>query len=118
MDLNEENIVDWLRERINDDEFDTVASFINGVLEENRSGKSYRETAEAKMGEYDSRISDYENQLREQKARNYDLLMQVPADDHIDGDGVVVEDVDDDGEVYHIDNLFVDDKEDEERIGL
>ena len=48
------------------------------------------------------------------KARNYDLLMQIPADNSgdNDGDGVVVEDVDDDGTVYHIDNLFTDDKED------
>ena len=40
--------------------------------------------------------------------------MQIPADNSgdNDGDGVVVEDVDDDGTVYHIDNLFTDDKED------
>ena len=39
--------------------------------------------------------------------------MQIPADNSgdNDGDGVVVEDVDDDGTVYHIDNLFTDDKE-------
>lgn len=113
LDLNEENIVDWLRERIDDDEFDTAASFINNVLEENRSGRAYRETSEAKMKEYDDRIKDYDGKLQEQKAKNYDLLMQIPANDHIDGDGVVVEDVSDDGEVYHIDNLFVDDDETE-----
>lgn len=111
MDLDESNVVDWLRERINDDEFDTAASFINNVLEENRSGRAYRESAESKIAEYDNRISEYERSLQEQKARNYDLLMQVPTDGHIDGDGVVEEEVGDDGEIYHIDNLFVEEKE-------
>ena len=47
------------------------------------------------------------------KARNYDLLMQIPAGNSGDnGDGVVVEDVHDDGTVCHIDSLFTDDKED------
>ena len=39
--------------------------------------------------------------------------MQIPADGSgDDGDGVVVEDVDEDGTVCHIDSLFTDDKED------
>ena len=62
------------------------------------------------MSEYASNEEAMKADIQSLKARNYDLLMQIPADNG--GDGVVVEDVDENGTVYHIDNLFTDDKED------
>lgn len=66
------------------------------------------EGADARINEYSSMNEENIKAIQDLKARNYDLLMKVPADAEIEGDGVVEEHVNDNGELYHIDNLFVD----------
>ena len=110
MDLTEDNLLDWLKERLNDDEYSTARAFLDDYM---RGNREYRESSEARMGEYSTSEEALRNEIQSLKARNYDLLMSVPKDEENDGDGVVVEDVDEDGTLYHIDNLFTDEKEDE-----
>lgn len=105
-----EEFLSWLRDRLDEGEYATAETFLNDMV---GGHDEYREASEARMREHEQAATDYENQISELKARNYDLLMKVPAAEGNDGDGVVVEDVDEDGTVYHIDNLF-EDVEDEE----
>lgn len=97
-----------------DGEYATVEAFLNDMAKKNADADEFRSSAEARMQEYADSEAAMKADIQSLKARNYDLLMQIPADNNgeADGDGVVVEDVDDDGTVYHIDNLFTDDKED------
>ena len=88
----------------------TAETFIKDMDKRGADADEYRSSAEARRSEYASNEEAMKADSQGLKARNYDLLMQIPADNS--GDGVVVEDVDDDGTVYHIDNLFTDDKED------
>lgn len=110
MDLTEENLLDWLKERMNDDDYATVRVFLDDYM---RGVGEYREASEARINEYATSEEQMKADIESLKARNYDLLMQVPKaeDQENEGDGVVVEDVDDDGTVYHIDNLFTDEEE-------
>ena len=96
-----------------DGEYSTAETFLNDMAKKNADADEFRSSAEARMQEYADSEAAMKADIQSLKARNYDLLMQVPADNNgeADGDGVVVEDVDDDGTVYHIDNLFTDDKE-------
>ena len=112
MDL--ESLLAWLRERMEDGEYATAETFLNDMAEKNADADEFRSSAEARMQEYADSEAAMKADIQSLKARNYDLLMQIPADNNgeADGDGVVVEDVDDDGTVYHIDNLFTDDEED------
>lgn len=108
--MDEENLLEWLRERMNDDDYATVRAFLDDYMREHVENREYREGAEARMAEYQTAADESAKTIQDLKARNYDLLMKVPAaDDQANsGDGVVVEDVDEDGTVYHIDNLFTD----------
>ena len=108
--MNLEDLLAWLRERMEDGEYATAETFLTDMAKRGADADEYRSSAEARMSEYASNEEAMKADIQSLKARNYDLLMQIPADNS--GDGVVVEDVDDDGTVYHIDNLFTDDKED------
>lgn len=104
-----EDLLSWLRERMDDGEYATAETFLNDMSRKNAEADEFRSSAEARMQEYADSEAAMKEDIQSLKARNYDLLMQIPAEN--DGDGVVVEDVDDDGTVYHIDNLFTDEKE-------
>lgn len=108
-----QDLLGWLRERMDDGEYATAETFLNDMSKKNADADEFRSSAEARMQEYADNEAAMKADIQSLKARNYDLLMQVPADNsgEADGDGVVVEDVDDDGTVYHIDNLFTDEKE-------
>ena len=107
-----ESLLAWLRERMDDGEYATAETFLNEVMGKLADADEYRTSSEARMAEYADNEATMKADIQSLKARNYDLLMQVPAENgEADGDGVVVEDVDDDGTVYHIDNLFTDEKE-------
>ena len=111
--MNLEDLLAWLRERMEDGEYATAEKLLTDMDKRGADADEYRSSAEARMSEYASNEEAMKADIQSLKARNYDLLMQIPADDSgDDGDGVVVEDVDDDGTVYHIDSLFTDDKED------
>lgn len=112
--MNLEDLLAWLRERMEDGEYATAETFLTDMSKRGADADEYRSSAEARMSEYASNEEAMKADIQSLKARNYDLLMQIPADNSgdNDGDGAVVEDVDDDGTVYHIDNLFTDDKED------
>ena len=111
--MNLEELLAWLRERMEDGEYATAETFLKDMQKQGTDFDEYRSSSEARMSEYAANEEAMKSEIQSLKARNYDLLMQVPADNSgdNDGDGVVVEDVDDDGTVYHIDNLFTDDKE-------
>lgn len=108
--MNLEDLLALLRERMEDGEYATAETFLTDMAKREADADEYRSSAEARMREYESNEEAMKADVQSLKARNYDLLMQIPADNS--GDGVVVENVDDDGTVYHIDNLFTDDKED------
>lgn len=112
--MNLEDLLAWLRERMEDGEYATAETFLTDMSKRGADADEYRSSAEARMSEYASNEEAMKADIQSLKARNYDLLMQIPADNSgdNDGDGVVVEDVDEDGTLYHIDNLFTDDKED------
>lgn len=108
--MNLEDLLAWLRERMEDGEYATAETFLTDMDKRVADADEYRSSAEARMSEYASNEEDMKADIQSLKARNYDLLMQIPADNS--GDGVVVEDVYEDGTLYHIDSLFTDDKED------
>lgn len=112
--MNLEDLLAWLRERMEDGEYATAETFLTDMANRGADADEYRSSAEARMSEYASNEEAMKADIQSLKARNYDLLMQIPAGNSGDnyGDGVVVEAGDDDGTVYHIDNLFTDDKED------
>ena len=109
-----EELLAWLRERMEDGEYAAAETFLKDIQKRGEGFDEYRGSSEARMSEYAANEEAMKSEIQSLKARNYDLLMQVPADNSgdNDGDGAVVEDVDDDGTVYHIDNLFTDDRED------
>lgn len=64
---------------------------------------------DAKIAELTEGNDSLSASVQDLKARNYDLLMQIPAGDTENyGDGIAKENVTDEGEVIHIDNLFSD----------
>lgn len=108
--MNLEDLLACLRERMEDGEYATAETFLTDMAKREADADEYRSSAEARMSEYASNEEAMKADIQSLKARNYDLLMQIPVDNS--GDGVVVEEVDEDGTVYHIDSLFTDDKED------
>ena len=112
--MNLEDLLAWLRERMEDGEYATAETFLTDMAKRGADADEYRSSAEARMSEYASNEEAMKADIQSLKARNYDLLMQIPGDNRgaNDGDGVDLEDAADDGTVYHIDNLFTDDKED------
>ena len=108
--MNLEDLLSLLRERMEDDEYATAETFLTDMSKREADADEYRSSAEARMSEYASNEEAMKADIQSLKARNYDLLMQIPVDNS--GEGVVVENVDEGGTVYHIDSLFTDDKED------
>lgn len=111
--MNLQELLEWIRERMDDGEYETVETFLNDLDKRGRDAEEYRNGAEARIEELNGQIDTLTSDNQNLKARNYDLLMQIPADGDVSGDGVVEEEVEDDGELYHIDNLFVDPDEKE-----
>lgn len=105
MAIEKNEFMNWLRERVSDDDFNEANEFFTGYMQEN---DNYRESAEARMTEYANSEAAMKEDIQSLKARNYDLLMQVPADETQNGDDSVVDTVTDDGTLIHIDNLFTD----------
>lgn len=112
MDLEE--LLAWLREHMEDGDYAAAETFLKDMRKRGDDFDEYRSSSEARMGEYADNEEAMKSEIQSLKARNYDLLMQVPADNSgdNDGDGAVVDAVDDDGTVQHIDNLFTDDEGD------
>lgn len=108
--MTEEEIIEWLKERLDEGEFATAETFIHEVFEGHRE---YRDSADARISEYAEGEQTLKDEIAKLKARNYDLLQQVGVDSN-GGDGIVVEETGEDGTVYHIDNLFEDNQKDEE----
>lgn len=109
--MNEElgRLLEWLKTRLDEGEYATAETFLTDVF-----GKAGRydddiSVRDAKISEIEGERDQLRSDVQGLKARNYDLLMQIPNENQ--GDGTVVEDVDDNGEVTHIDNLFVDSEE-------
>lgn len=109
-----EDMLAWLRERMEDDEYTAAETLLKDMQKRGAEFDEYRSSSEARMSEYAANEEAMKTDIQALKARNYDLLMQVPADDGGDdgGDGMVMDEVDDDGTVLHIDSLFTH-KEDE-----
>lgn len=105
MALNEDNFMDWLKDRVSEEDYAEADEFMGGYMKDNRE---YRDSAEARFTEYQADEAAMREDIQSLKARNYDLLMQVPAEDG----SPVIDEVEEDGTVYHIDNLFTDVKED------
>lgn len=106
--MDENTVFEWLEERIEGDDLTEISDFLHTTFD---GAHEYREGAEARISEFETSDAALRDEIQKLKARNYDLLMQAPADDNIDGDGAVVDVVEDDGEVIHIDNLFEEESE-------
>lgn len=111
--MNLDDLLEWIKERMEDGEYATVETFLRDMDDKGRGADEFRASAEAKQSEMQATIDVLTKGNQDLKARNYDLLMQIPADgEELDP----VEDiVEEDGEVVHIDDLFVspDDEEKE-----
>lgn len=111
--MNEEALRQWIDDRLAEGEDATVYEFIREVLDRAGSDRELAETAQARIRELEDERTGYESEINRLKSHNYDLLMKVPAEEN-SGDGEVIENANDDGEIMHIDNLFVDPDEKEE----
>lgn len=121
MEINSARLDEWLERRMAEGEDATAETFIEEVLEKSDAYDAqdppYDELAQlveggnAKVAELEEAIGSKDGEIAKLKSHNYDLLMSSGA--AVDGDGVVEEVVTDDGEVMHIDNLFVDPDEKE-----
>lgn len=82
-------------------------AFVDAMRDENEAAKAYREETENSMKqmteERQSMENDYKSQISALKAKNYDLLMQVPGEPPADP---VSNDVLDTGEVVHLTDIF------------
>jgi hypothetical protein len=63
--------------------------------------REVQEGYKAKTDEMSALVAAQKEEIKTQKARNYDLLMQVPS-----GDDAVQDKTGDDGEVLHFSSLF------------
>lgn len=86
---------------------DSREDFLSFADAHEKEYSDYRESSEARFAEFTNRQSTMTEEINALKARNYDLLMQIPKDDG-GGDAPVVSTKDDSGEIYHIDSLFKD----------
>lgn len=110
--MNEEALRQWIDDRLAEGEDATVYEFIREVLDRSAVDRELAESAQARIAEHEETIRGLTEDNNRLKSHNYDLLMRVPDDQDNDGDGEVIENVEEDGEIYHIDNLFVDPDED------
>lgn len=81
--------------------------FADAMRERNDSAEAYREEADKRMADLEGKYSEmeqtYKDQISSLKARNYDLLMQVPGQSVPDP---VPSTTLDTGEVVHIEDIF------------
>lgn len=97
--MNRDEFMDWINNQSETDGYDDALAFFNSYSTEN---EHYRESSEARFKEFTDTENEMKASIDSLKARNYDLLMQVPANEPIKNQ------VDTGGEVYHIDSLFKD----------
>lgn len=103
--MDETNVVDWLRERLDEDDLNEVSEFLTGYFAD---AASVRDGAAARTDEYEKERAGLMEQISTLKAKNYDLLISgAGAAD----DGGEQDDPDDDEEQITISDLF-EDKED------
>ena len=116
MDENEfSRLVEWLRQRVSEGQYATADDFIETVFGKADRYDDDMSVRDAKIEQLTGERDGFAADLQAMKAKNYDLLMQIPADENQgnEGDGEVVENVEEDGHIYHIDDLFAEvDEED------
>lgn len=103
--MDETNVVDWLRERLNEDDLNEVSEFLTGYFAD---AASVRDGAAAKTDEYEKARAALMEQISTLKAKNYDLLISGAGAADDEGDQG---DPDEDEEQITISDLF-EDKED------
>lgn len=109
-------LMDWLRERVSEGQYATADDFIEQVFGKADRYDDDMGVRDAKIEQLTGERDGFAADLQAMKAKNYDLLMQIPAVDENqgnEGDGEVVENVEEDGQIYHIDNLFADVEEED-----
>lgn len=105
-----DRLLEWLRDRLDDGEYATAETFVKEVFGKAGRYDDDMGAAKAKIAQMAESGEASAKEIQNLKARNYDLLMQVPVGEN-EGDGTVVETANEDGEVIHIDNLFTYDEE-------
>lgn len=114
MDL--ERLLEIVLGAVGEDERTDTENWIRDIVGKGSAYDDDLSVRDAKIEELTSANGEFSRQVQDLKARNYDLLMQIPAEpinDDVAGDGQVTETVDD-GMVIHIDNLFDDPEEGDE----
>lgn len=104
--MDEQGLREWIEQRLAEGQDATVYEFIREVLDDRGNLRTANEGAAAKISEHERTIADMTDEMSRIKAHNYDLLMGANADSG-GGDDEVIENNEDEGEIYHIDNLFV-----------
>lgn len=110
--MKQSRIIELLRNSTaDDDEFNDAVDSITGWVKAANDAKDTVDAAKARYDEMESQIAQLQDANKSLKARNYDLLIQLPADDTrqaapITTSGVVAGLVTEEGEVVHIENLF------------
>lgn len=99
-----DELYDWLRDRLEDADYDEVSGFLTSYVADNNN---FHEAAAAKIAEHEANEREMQDEIKALKVRNYDLLMQVPAEEKPAEEH---EEVEETGEVT-IDDLFEEDKE-------
>lgn len=108
----QQRLLDWLEQRLDEGELATARTFVEEVFGKAGRYDDDMAGAKAKIAQMAQASETMAQENQDLKARNYDLLMQVPAESN-EGDGTVIEEANEDGEVIHIDNLFTDDEKEE-----
>lgn len=94
---------------VGEEEHESTTAWLRDLYDKGTGYDDALSVRDAKIAELDGSNGELTAAVQDLKARNYDLLMQLPAEETNEGnegDGEVVEHVEDDGEVIHIDNLF------------
>lgn len=98
--MDETNVVDWLRERLSEEDLSEISEFLTGYFSE---AASVRDGAAAKADEYEKDRAALMEQISGLKAKNYDLLISGAGSAGDDGGN---EDPEDDEEQVTIADLF------------
>ena len=100
--LDRHNAKEWFGERLSEEDRAEMETFLDSTFGEY---DDFVESSKASRQEWEDRHAADQAEINALKAKNFDLLMQVPNDNGAEG---MPQDpyVDDDGEVYHIADLF------------
>lgn len=99
--LDRHNAKEWFGERLGEEDRAEMEAFIDATFQEH---DDFVESSKASRQEWEDRHAADQAEINALKAKNFDLLMQVPNDG---AEGMPQGPyVDDDGEVYHIADLF------------